>query len=106
MARPKSQVVGDTTVEFVDAPPPRAQGRKGIWEDILGVLIANPGHWARIRVCESSERADSTVQNLNQRKVIIPKANDNWEFVARGAEVFGIYHGKRKGNNNARVRRA
>jgi hypothetical protein len=97
--------VGDRVgeIKFVDEPPPREAGRKGVWEDILKPLLDNPGIWGHIRECESVDQATDTVQNLNQRKVRIPQPQDNWEFVARDSDIYGIYHGK-LGVNNAGVR--
>jgi len=83
---------------------PRKGNQFGKWMEILQPLVKKPGHWALIHTCESPLQANKLQSNLHSRKLLIPEPNHDWEFAARGSEVYAVYRG-RKGGPNASLRR-
>lgn len=61
-----------TTGEFVDAPPPNAQGRKASeeWKKVAADLAANPGLWRKV------------AENVNPSLAHRIKSGDMSAFVA------------------------
>jgi len=92
-------------VEFVTDLPPRKGGGSGKWADLLLPMLKNPGRWALIHTAETPEQANKTQSNLHARMVSIPEPTHDWQFAARGCEVFAIYRGRKRGKD-ASVRRA
>jgi hypothetical protein len=90
-------------VQFVDEVPGR--GGSGKWTSHLMPLMKRPGVWARIWTCENIEKANSLQSNLHSRAVFIPEPKHDWEFAARGCEVYAVYRGKARASS-ASVRRA
>lgn len=92
-------------IEFVKEVPPRMHSAvSGGWSNHLMPLLSKPGVWARIWVYDSPEPAYKLQSNMHARKVKIPEPEHEWEFAARGCEVYAIYRGRKRGR--ASVRRA
>lgn len=91
-------------IKFVDMPPRKSGGMIGRWMQQLSPLVDNPGRWALIYTCEHPGAANKLQSNLHSRKLLIPEPNHDWEFAARGSEVYAVYRG-RKGGPNASLRR-
>lgn len=84
-------------------PPPKRSANRGIWVDRIEPLCAHPGRWALIFTAETVEQAQNAVDNLNRRRVRIPRPDHNWGFVSRDLEVYAEYRGP--GRKRASVRR-
>src|SRR4051794_23874884 len=98
MARQKPQ-----EIEFVDELPPVARGNSGRWIEILLPLLKHKGRYARVKVFDNPEQAQSVAGNLRKGRVRIPEPSHDWGFAARGCEVYAIYRGPK---NQARRRRS
>lgn len=90
MARRREQ---EYDIEFVDELPPKSNGKTGRWIEILIPLLSHRGKWARVRVFDSPEQAQSVAGNLRKDRVLIPEPKHDWGFAARGCEVYAIYRG-------------
>ena len=94
MAR-KQREQGET---FVTKPPPKKSGGEtGRWINQLLPLIEHPGRWALVYTCEHPEQANKLQSNLHARMLLIPEPNHDWQFAARGYEVYAIYRGRKRG---------
>lgn len=92
-------------VRFVDEIPP--PGQNGVWVERLRPLVANPNRPAIIFTAESAEQAGNAVDNLNRRRVFIPRPDHDWVFMSRENVVYAIYKGPGRSKiTRARVRRA
>jgi hypothetical protein len=92
-------------IEWVDEPPPIGQGIKNEWLRILQPLVRHPGRWAKVKTCETPERAQATASNLNRRIVNIPKPEAEWDFLSRGTEVFAKFRPRRTRASTGRNKR-
>ena len=84
-------------IVFVDQPPGKNKGMHGRWMRQLSPLLDYPSRWALIYTCENAEQANKLQYNLHVRNLNIPEPNHNWEFSARGCEVYAIYRGHKRG---------
>jgi len=89
---------------FVELPEKRS-GETGRWASRLLPLLKHPGRWALIYTCEHPEQANKLQSNLHSRQVLIPEPTHEWQFAARGCEVYAIYRGRKRGKSES-VRRA
>ena len=99
MAKPLRK---DQEIEFVPELPPKGGGETGRWANHLLPLLENPHQWALVFTCNNVIQANKLQSNLHSRQVLIPEPYHEWQFAARGCEVFAIYRGKK---NNASIRR-
>jgi len=80
-------------VEFVDELPDRGGGIT--WSTRLQPLLKKPNVWALVYLADKPDSAYSMQGNLHRRIVAIPEPEHEWEFAARGCEVYAIYRGMR-----------
>jgi hypothetical protein len=92
------------TMEFVPELP-RKRGNVGKWMNILMPLLKKPNQWALIWTADSPQQANKLQSNLHARMLLIPEPEHDWQFSARGQEVYAVYRGRRRGSD-ASVRRA
>jgi hypothetical protein len=91
-------------VRFVKEIPPKRAASK--WVTLLQPLLEQPGRPAQIMIAKSTRAAQSAVDNLTRRRVIIPRPDHHWEFTSRENLVFAIYKGRGgRLKQDARVRR-
>lgn len=76
--------------EVVDELPPRGGGGSS-WYPILMTVLRHPGVWCKIGVLETDRQASGVQSNLASRGIRIPNADADWQFAARGNEVFAKY---------------
>ena len=79
-------------IKWVEAPPTSQRAARGYWPQVLDELKARPGKWAMLREYKNSATAGGAAAYL--RRTV---TEGRWEFVSRGAHVFGRYLGKGPG---------
>lgn len=75
-----------------EEPPETAHRRR--YEDVLGDLVSNVGHWARIGEYASSDSAYQAALNLRKRHYRIPYPEHDWDFVNKNQYVWAKYNGE------------
>jgi hypothetical protein len=84
------------TIEWREPPDKLRGGGNGIWFATLEPLMHHPGRWAMVRKCSEKQQAAMLASNLRHGRLRSPGVISEWEFVARGYEVFARYVGKAK----------
>jgi len=68
-------------------PPLRGGGGSGVWKERLGVVMTQPGKWARLVECSGTRRAEMHCGNLRAGKIKVPEGR--WEFQSRSDKTVG-----------------
>ena len=63
----------------------------GIWKLRLGPAVKRSGRWVLVSKRDNEDNTRATVSQLNRRQLLIPHSDDEWEFAARGVDVWARY---------------
>ena len=75
-------------------------GREPVWYPLCAELCQRPEKWALLRTMKDAKSGDNALANLRRGNYRLPAGR--FEFVKRGAEVYGRYLGAEGEESNGK----
>lgn len=80
-------------IQWKEPPPSGSKPFEAVWLKRLAPCVEKPGEWALVVTRKTPELAKHMANRLRRRRQRIPEPDGEWEFAARGVDVYAVFHG-------------